>query len=162
MPHVTHLCIIPFGVRRGLSLESETPFMFTLARTVNGKPAFARGADQDVSHLGPGLTATGLFETDGELYVYGAISGRVDAARLIIAPGGVVDGDVVAQDVRIAGRFSGRIFAPHVTIDETGNVKGRVFHTTVTVAHGARIDGRMPWRPQSYFETLKELPETYA
>ncbi len=136
--------------------------MFALARTVNGKSAPARGAESDVSHLGPGLTANGLFESAGEIFVYGTISGRIDAFRVIVAPGGVVDGDVVAQDVRIAGHFSGRIFAPQVTIDETGNVKGRIFHTTVTVARGARIDGRMPWRPQSFFETLKELPETYA
>ncbi len=45
-------------------------------------------------------------------------------------------------------------------IDETADVTGRIFHTTITVARGARVDGRMPWRPLSYFETLDELPET--
>ena len=136
--------------------------MFNLARSNNGKPALVRGADLPASHLGPGLTANGLFQTDGELHVYGMISGRIDAFRLILLPCAVVDADVVAHDVRIAGQFTGRVFAPNVTIDETADVKGRIFHTTVTVARGARVDGRMPWRPPSFFETLKDLPETFA
>lgn len=71
-----------------------------------------------------------------------------------------MEGDVLAGDVRIAGRFSGRVFAPNVTIEATADVQGRIFHNTITVARGARVDGRMPWRPSSYFETLEDIPET--
>jgi len=38
-------------------------------------------------------------------------------------------------------------------------VEGRIFHTNLIVAQGAHVDGRMPWRPVSYFETLDHLPE---
>ena len=70
-----------------------------------------------------------------------------------------MNGDVVARDVHISGRLTGRIFALHVTLDSSADVTGRIFHHEVTVAEGARVDGRMPWRPPSYFESLKQLPE---
>ena len=75
------------------------------------------------------------------------------------APGGYLEGDIIARDVRIEGRLAGRIFALNVTLDSAAEVTGRIFHNTITVAKGARIDARMPWRPPSYFETLEQLPE---
>ena len=56
----------------------------------------------------------------------------------------------------------GRLETSGITLDETKqefHVTGRIFHNTVTVAKGARIDGRMPWRPLNYFETLEHLRE---
>jgi cytoskeletal protein CcmA (bactofilin family) len=61
--------------------------------------------------------------------------------------------------VRIEGRLEGRIFALNVVLDSAAEVTGRIFHNTITVAKGARIDARMPWRPPSYFEALEQLPE---
>ena len=55
---------------------------------------------------------------------------------------------------------NGRVFALNVTLESSAEITGRVFHNTITVARGARIDARMPWRPPSYFETLDQLPET--
>jgi hypothetical protein len=45
-------------------------------------------------------------------------------------------------------------------LESSADVTGRIFHHEVTVAKGARIDARMPWRPPSYFETLTQLPES--
>lgn len=112
------------------------------------------------SRLGRTLKVTGTVDMDGELYVQGTVSGRINAVRVILGTESHVEGDVVAQEVRVEGHFSGRIFALHVTVESSANVTGRIFHNTVSVAQGARIDGRMPWRPPSYFETLTQLPET--
>jgi cytoskeletal protein CcmA (bactofilin family) len=133
--------------------------MLALARRTNGKPYRDR-AELGPSHLGPGFAARGLLESESDLHIHGKVVGRINAIRLILEPGSHIEGDVVAEDVRIAGRFSGRIFAPNVAIDASADVSGRIFHTTVTVARGARVDGRMPWRPATYFETLEDLPET--
>jgi cytoskeletal protein CcmA (bactofilin family) len=89
----------------------------------------------------------------------GHVAGRINADRLIIAQSGLVEGDIVANDVRVAGRLIGRIFALNVVIEETANITGRVFHHTVTAARGHKLEGRMPWRPPSYFATLDQLPE---
>lgn len=112
------------------------------------------------SQLGTALTVTGVLDSEGELLIHGSVLGRINAERLVLCTCGYVEGDIVAKDVRIGGRLNGRVFALNVTLDDTADVSGRIFHNTVTVAKGARIDGRMPWRPPSYFEALDQLPET--
>ncbi|MES2254818.1 MAG: polymer-forming cytoskeletal protein [Pseudomonadota bacterium] len=111
------------------------------------------------SHLSKAITIKGDLESDGELHINGIVHGQICADRLVIGPGGYLEGDVIARDVHIEGRMEGRIFALNVTLDSSAEVNGRIFHNTITVAKGARIDARMPWRPPSYFETLETLPE---
>ena len=126
----------------------------SLARTSRAENADA------VSHLGEALKVTGLVECEGEVHVRGIVRGRINAARVVVSAGASVEGDIVAREVRIAGRFDGRVFAPNVIVDESATVTGRIFHSAISVERGARIDGRMPWRPPNYFETLDQLPET--
>ena len=121
--------------------------------------------DRDVvslpaSQVGKALKVTGNLDTEGDLYVQGTVTRRINALRVVVGTHGSVDGDVVAREVQIEGRLTGRVFALNVTVESSANVAGRIFHNTMTVAKGAHIDGRMPWRPPSYFETLTKLPET--
>lgn len=104
----------------------------------------------------------GQLEGEGEVTIRGKVIGRIDADRLVIGPDGFVQGDIVARDVLVNGRFDGRIFAHNVTLESAAEVTGRIFHNTITVEKGARIDARMPWRPTNYFETLDQLPEIRA
>ncbi|HWA92790.1 MAG TPA: polymer-forming cytoskeletal protein [Rhizomicrobium sp.] len=113
-----------------------------------------------LSQLGAAAIVTGILDTDGELAVHGSVLGRINAERFVLCERGYVEGDVVARDVHIGGRLNGRVFALNVTLGDTADVSGRIFHNTVTVARGARFEGRMPWRPTSYFEALDQLPET--
>ena len=124
------------------------------------RPKASEEKTHAVSHLSRAITVNGVLDTDGELRIHGQVLGRVNAERIVIAPGGSVEGDVVATDALIEGRLNGRIFAINVTLESSAEITGRVFHNTITVARGARIDARMPWRPPSYFETLDQLPET--
>jgi cytoskeletal protein CcmA (bactofilin family) len=112
------------------------------------------------SCLARALTVNGRLDCDGEVCIHGTVFGWIYADRLIIGSDGYVEGDVVARDVHIEGRLSGRIFAFNVTLESSADVIGRIFHHTVTVARGARIDGRMPWRPLNYFESFDQPPET--
>lgn len=118
------------------------------------------GPDPVRSRLGRALKVTGTIDIQGELTIEGYVTGRINADRVVLGTESHVEGDVVAREVQVEGRFSGRIFALNVTVESSANVTGRIFHNTVSVAKGARIDGRMPWRPPNYFETLTQLPET--
>jgi cytoskeletal protein CcmA (bactofilin family) len=122
--------------------------------------AKAAPAVAPVSRLSPGLTVRGRLETQGELHIFGRVIGRVDAGILFLAPGALIEGDVVAREVRVAGRLAGRIFALNVDVGDGANVQGRIFHHSVTVSRHARFEGRMPWRPPSFFDSLDQLPET--
>jgi cytoskeletal protein CcmA (bactofilin family) len=108
------------------------------------------------------VAVRGILEIDGELVVAGRVKGRIAALKLVIAAGGHVEGDIVAREVVISGRLNGRVFAPTVFVEASAEIEGRIFHTFVTVARGARVTGRMPWRPVSYFDSLKQLPEIRA
>jgi cytoskeletal protein CcmA (bactofilin family) len=137
-------------------------FMLALARrTPAQRPGkeIARGDAGPGSVIGPGVGIRGALEIDGELVVCGLVKGRIEADRVVIAAQGSVEGDIVAREVVISGRLRGRVFAPSVAIEASADVDGRIFQTTVTVAQGARVSGRMPWRPVSYFEKLETLPE---
>lgn len=134
--------------------------MLTMARRppdVKPGPTAALGAP--ASYIGPGVGITGVLEIDGELIIAGVVHGRIAATKFVIAAGGYVEGDIVAREVVIAGRLNGRVFAPHVAVEAGADVEGRLFHTTISVTQGARVNGRMPWRPVSYFDTLDQLPE---
>ena len=111
------------------------------------------------SRLGRGLTVTGSLDTKGDLHIHGQVLGSIRADRILLAPGSNVEGDIVARDAHISGRLLGRVFALNVTFDSAAEVTGRIFHHSAKVAPGARIDGRMPWRPPNYFQTLQQLPE---
>jgi cytoskeletal protein CcmA (bactofilin family) len=132
--------------------------MFASQRRTDARPAPARVAEP-MSRLGTALKISGTLDAGGDLHIHGHITGRINADRLIIERDGFVEGDIVARDVRIAGKLVGRVFAPTVSIDETADITGRIFHTNVTAARGHKLEGRMPWRPVSYFETLDQLPE---
>jgi len=135
--------------------------MFALSRRPDAGVSPARGgADLPPSCLEKSLTVRGVLEMEGELTVRGFIAGRIAAIKLVLAEGGHIEGDVIAREVVIAGRLIGRVFAPTVAVEETAHIEGRIFHSTISVARGAHFDGRMPWRPPSFFETLDQLPET--
>jgi len=113
-----------------------------------------------ISYLSPAFTVVGVLESDATLIIHGAVHGRINGGNIVIAPDGYVRGDIVASDVRVQGRLDGRIFAPNVAVEDSAHiVNGRIFHNIITVARGARFEGRMPWRPPSFFETLVQLPE---
>jgi len=120
------------------------------------------GGEETVAEIGKGLTITGRLNTTGEIHVHGKILGQIMAGRLFLATDGFMQGDLVANDVRIAGRFNGRIYGRNVLLDSSAEVTGRIFHNTIVVAKGARIDGRIPWRPPNYFETLEHMWEVQS
>jgi cytoskeletal protein CcmA (bactofilin family) len=129
-------------------------------RTLVKAPHAHDGVALPSSCLAGALTVKGRLDCDGEVRIDGTVFGWIYADRLVIGSDGYVEGDVVARDVHIEGRLSGRIFAFNVTLESSADVIGRIFHHTVTVARGARIDGRMPWRPVNYFESFDQPPET--
>ena len=134
--------------------------MLTMARrSPDQRPGPTAALIAPVSYIGPKVGISGVLEIDGELVIAGVVRGRIAATKLVIAAGGYIEGDIVAREVVIAGRLNGRVFAPNVAIDAGAEVEGRIFHTTISVTQGARVNGRMPWRPVSYFDTLDQLPE---
>jgi cytoskeletal protein CcmA (bactofilin family) len=144
-----------------LPRTQERDLMALLLRRARNSTTLGRdAAEPAASHLAKALMVTGILDTDGELHIHGNVAGRINADHVVLLSGACMEGDIVARVAQIGGRLIGRIFALNVILESSANITGRIFHHTVTVARGARIEGRMPWRPPSFFETLTELPET--
>lgn len=107
---------------------------------------------EQVSVLGPEFAVEGEIKSAGTLRILGSVSGEVRGAKVIVGPGGYVEGTIFADAAEIHGHVNGRVFAPTVDILATATVDGQVFHHKLTVAAGAVLRGRMPWRPVGYFE----------
>ena len=81
------------------------------------------------------------------LVVDGTVKGAVRAESVVIGPHGRIEGPVDARALRIDGTVLGDVVAETVALGATARVVGNVTHSAISVAPGAEIDGRRPWRP---------------
>jgi len=88
------------------------------------------------------MTINGDFHGTGDLQVEGVVTGRIEVNRLIVAEGGSVSGDVVAQDVRICGSLTGSVHSVMVTLTSTARVIGDIFHEILAVEAGGQLEGQ--------------------
>lgn len=98
------------------------------------------------------VTVRGELDSMGEVHLHGILEGNIKARKVIIGPGGSIEGEVLADEAEIHGRLKGRAVVRVVVIGETARVEGRIFHHKIDVARGAHIEGRLPWRPVNYFD----------
>lgn len=118
----------------------------------DGKESTAR----PYSVLGQELMALGQLDSAGEIHIHGTLKGDVCASRIVLGADGVVEGNLIAREAVLGGRIEGRVFAFNVMVEGTAVIHGNVFHHELTVAAGAHLDGRTPWRPVNYFDDISQ------
>lgn len=87
------------------------------------------------------MVIKGSIESAGEVQFDGEISGDIRAKGLVIGDGARVDGEIMAEKVRISGSVEGSIKAVEVELSSTALVKGDITHKSLTIESGARFDG---------------------
>jgi len=87
------------------------------------------------------MTVNGNLHSQGDVQVEGAVVGDIAAAKLVIADGGTVTGNITAQDERICGGLNGSVRANTVTLTATARVLGDVHHDLLTIETGGRLEG---------------------
>lgn len=110
------------------------------ARTGNDLAA----TTNDLSVISGDMKIEGRCETRGQVRIEGRIAGDISASGVELAPGGRVDGDVIAREGTqngkpfiISGNVSGSVRAGRVEVRRGGSVHGGV------VADEAVIQGRV-------------------
>lgn len=99
--------------------------------------------------IGPRVVIRGDVQFSGGLYVEGKIIGKIiadegSAAVLTISEQGLIDGEVHAPVVVIAGSLHGDIHASErVELSPSAKVQGNVFYKVVEMAGGATLTGRL-------------------
>lgn len=99
-----------------------------------------------LSFIGPEVVISGDLATSAQLHVDGRIDGDVRCAQLCQGTTGIIAGDIIADEARIAGLVEGTVSAATVIIEASARLAGDVSYDTISIAAGARIDGRLARR----------------
>jgi cytoskeletal protein CcmA (bactofilin family) len=95
--------------------------------------------------LGRGATYSGEMSFEGRVRVDGSYKGRIHTEDVLeIGEGGVVDGEVDAATLVVAGTVVGKVRArERVIVEATGTVRGHVDAATLEVRPGAKFDATL-------------------
>jgi cytoskeletal protein CcmA (bactofilin family) len=104
------------------------------------------GGDAPLSILARGVRLTGTLETSGIVRVEGEVAGdlRAIGGQVLVAPGGVVEGDLEAALAVVAGDVRGQIVATELVELKAGSVvQGDITTPRITVEEGGAINGTL-------------------
>ncbi len=92
--------------------------------------------------IAQGITFTGVIRGEGNVQVEGRLDGEIDLkGGVVVAAGGMVQGPITADAVRVAGDVQGSITArEHLCLERTGGIHGDVTTASLIVENG-RLDG---------------------
>lgn len=92
--------------------------------------------------LGRGAHYSGDLSFEGRVRVDGAFKGRIFTEDVLeIGEGGVVDGEIDAATLIVAGTASGKIHVrERIVVEATGALRGNLDAATLEVRPGARLD----------------------
>ena len=104
-----------------------------------------RDQEQGLSILAAGTRITGGIEIDGVLRIAGRVNGNIRAdGQVLVAPGGVVEGDIMTRQAIVGGEMRGQIFADELVVLRTGcTVLGDIVTPRIAVEQGATLNGNL-------------------
>lgn len=110
-----------------------------------------RAIPQEIGSLiGAGATVTGDVNFSGGLRIDGVVRGAVrctegeKAGMLIISEHGVIEGEVRAGHIVVAGRIQGPVHAAElIELQPKARVQGDVHYRALEMHHGAVVEGMM-------------------
>jgi cytoskeletal protein CcmA (bactofilin family) len=107
-------------------------------------PSPASGAQTDVTTIGREDRFEGTLQVRRLVRIAGAFKGTLEAASVIIEAGGHVDAEVVADEVVVAGEYSGNLLCrKRLEVQSSGKVSGRLETLKLVLAEGAAMDGEI-------------------
>jgi cytoskeletal protein CcmA (bactofilin family) len=103
----------------------------------------ATTAEAGLSIIGSGMRVVGDISAEGVVKIEGTVVGTVQAGRqVLVAKGGLVEGDVVTREAIIGGEVRGGIQASErVELQTTSVVHGDIVTQRLLVQEGGEING---------------------
>ena len=105
-----------------------------------------KNGGQRMSIIGTEVIISGDLATDAQLHVDGRIDGNVRCAQLIQGAEGIIAGNIVADEARLAGTVEGTVSAATLTVEASARILGDIAYDTIAIEAGARIEGRLARR----------------
>lgn len=112
---------------------------------------FKRRKEKHIASLiGAGSTVAGDLTFADGLRIDGTVNGSVrcvggeGAGMLVVSEQGIVEGEVRAAHVVVAGRITGPVFTTEmVELQPKARIVGDVHYRAIEIHHGAVVDGRL-------------------
>lgn len=116
-------------------------------------------ANAELSLVGAKTVIEGLIRTDGSVRIDGKLVGDVVAkANTVVGIGGVVEGNVTARNVSVAGKINGTVTALEKLVLEGKSVmRGDIRASKLVVDEGAMFDGQCEMSAGT-FSGLEQAP----
>lgn len=104
---------------------------------------FGRGGELNTI-IGKGSTITGDLNIQNSLRVDGTVKGNIKCSdTVVLGKGGVIEGEVNAKNVMVAGNIMGNVITEgKVVLEPTSSVVGDVKAVRLVVDEGAVFDGK--------------------
>lgn len=87
-------------------------------------------------HLIGNIVSDGILDFDGK------IDGNIRCHTLNVRKNGVVNGEIVADDVFVYGKVKGIVRAKNVYLFASCHIEGIVMHESIAIEDGAFLDGK--------------------
>lgn len=99
--------------------------------------------------IGSTLVITGAVRADEDLEIHGTVKGQltVPSHCVEVAPGGRVEADILARDITVLGRVSGRLMATEIVdLRASAQVSGQIAGPRIALEEGAQVSARLETR----------------
>jgi cytoskeletal protein CcmA (bactofilin family) len=116
--------------------QREDRFMFSRS----SQPAPPTGVQ--ASFIAADLVIAGDIEASGALHIDGKVTGDVRCAALSQGESGVIHGNIVADEIRLAGLVDGGVETGALALESSARITGDILYESLTVACGAEVEGR--------------------
>ena len=93
----------------------------SLQRSALARSTTALQPLQTISSLSSEMTVVGKIVCKGVLKIYGLVEGEVNASNALVADGARIQGDIVAEELTVAGHVEGDIYALRVRLKATAS-----------------------------------------
>lgn len=93
------------------------------------------------SILSEGVVITGDIQVPGAIHLQGTVEGRVTADQVVVGQPGLVEGEIDAFSVSLAGRFKGSLRCNELSISHSARLHGNVNCQSLKLQSGAIIEG---------------------
>lgn len=109
----------------------------------NNKSASIAVNPNTLNIINSGTQITGDVNSEGDMRVDGGIKGYLTSkARLVLGPTAVIEGDVKAVNVEIAGEVNGNIYVSELlTVKATAKISGDIVSNKLIIEAGATFNG---------------------
>ena len=98
-----------------------------------------------LSVVAVGMRITGQLDTNGVVKVEGVVVGSIRAERqVLVAKGGVVEGDILTREAVIGGEVRGGIYADErVEVQTTSQIHGDITTKRILLQEGGEVNGHL-------------------